>query len=228
MRVVRPVGEAAVLIEWTGIPEPLASRKARAVVAHLEKRPPRGAREWTLGARSLLVAFDPSLFEESAFLGAAAAWENDFAALAAPARHDIPVCYGGAAGVDLEELAAERGISAAAFAEIHSAAEYRVAFLGFSPGFAYLAGLPEALASPRLAVPRVHVPWGSVAIGGPYTGIYPESGPGGWRLIGRSPAALFEFRRDPPAVLAPGDLVRFIAVEEWRFPVLAAARGRRA
>jgi KipI family sensor histidine kinase inhibitor len=142
--------------------------------------------------------------------------------------HEIPVCYGGAAGIDLAELAAERGMSPEAFAERHASVEYRVAFLGFSPGFAYLAGLPGALAAPRLPAPRVHVPWGSVAIGGPYTGIYPDSGPGGWRLIGRSPSPLFDARRDPPAVLAPGDRIRFVAIEEWKFAAIAASRGLRA
>ena len=228
MRVVRPAGEAAILLDWTEVPEALASRKARAVAARLENRPPRGVREWTLGARSLLVAFDPALFESASFLAAASSWENDFASLPAPVRHEIPVCYGGAAGVDLEELAGERGMSAASFAAMHSEAEYRVAFVGFSPGFAYLAGLPGALESRRLPAPRVHVPWGSVAIGGPYTGVYPESGPGGWRLIGRSPAALFDVRGDPPARLAPGDVVRFVPIEEWKFAPLAGARGRRA
>jgi len=228
MRVVRSVGEAAILLEWTGIAEALAGRKARAVASHLERRPPAGLRDWTLGARSLLALFDPLLFDESGFVAAAAAWENDFASIPAGAAHEIPVCYGGAGGIDLEELAAERGLSPEAFAALHSGAEYHVAFLGFSPGFAYLSGLPEALASPRLAAPRVHVPWGSVAIGGGYTGVYPESGPGGWRLIGRSPAPLFDVRRDPPALLSPGDRVRFVPIEEWKFAAMAASRGARA
>ena len=223
MRVVRPVGEAAVLLEWTEIDETAARRKALAVVAHLERRPPDGLRGWTLGARSLLAAFDPAVFDERGFAAAAAAWENDFAAIAPGTLHEIPVCYGGAGGIDLAELAAERGISTEAFAERHASVEYRVAFLGFAPGFAYLAGLPEDLAAPRLPSPRTQVPRGSVAIGGAYTGIYPESGPGGWRLIGRSPVALFDARRDPPAVLAPGDRVRFVAIEEWKFAALAAS-----
>ncbi len=227
MRVVRSVGEAGVLLEWTDVPEALAGRKAKAVAAHLERRPPRGLREWILGARSILAVFEPGLFDEPAFVAAAAAWENDFASIPIPVEHEIPVCYGGAAGIDLEELAAERGLSPEAFAQMHSSVEYRVSFLGFAPGFAYLTGLPEPLASPRLATPRVHVPWGSVAIGGRYTGIYPESGPGGWRLIGRSPAPLFEVRRDPPALLSPGDRVRFVPIEEWKFAAIAASRGMR-
>jgi KipI family sensor histidine kinase inhibitor len=228
MRTVRPVGETAVLLEWTDVPEELAGRKARAVAAHLDSRPPTGLREWTLGARSLLAVFEPELFDEPSFVAAAASWENDFAAIPAGQRHEIAVCYGGPGGIDLEELAAERGLSPEAFAQMHAAAEYRVAFLGFAPGFAYLTGLPGPLAAPRLATPRVHVPWGSVAIGGPYTGVYPEAGPGGWRLIGRSPSPFFDARRDPPAFLSPGDRVRFVPIEEWKFAAIAASRGLRA
>jgi KipI family sensor histidine kinase inhibitor len=221
------MGESAVLLEWIDMPEALAVRKARAVAAHLEREAPAELHDWTFGARSLLVAFDPVRFDEAAFTRAAAFWENDFASVPEGVLHEIPVCYGGSGGVDLEELAAERGVAPDGFAEMHASAEYRVGFLGFSPGFAYLTGLPEELASSRLPTPRVHVPWGSVAIGGGYTGIYPESGPGGWKLIGRTPIILFDPRRESPAVLAPGDRVRFFPIEEWKFAAMAAAAGRR-
>jgi 5-oxoprolinase (ATP-hydrolysing) subunit B len=228
MRFVRPVGESALLLEWTGIPELLASRKARAVAAHLERQPPEGLRDWTLGARSLLVTFDPLATDPSAITRSAAIWENDFAAIPEGRRHDVPVCYGGAAGVDLEELAGERSISPERFVELHCAVEYQVAFLGFSPGFAYLAGLDDSIAADRLPSPRLHVPRGSVAIGGRYTGIYPDSGPGGWRLIGRTPAALFDSRATVPALLAPGDRVRFHPIPEWQFAALSAGGGSEA
>lgn len=216
------MGESAVLLEWIDVPEMLACRKARAVAAHLERRPPEGLRDWTLGARSLLVCYDPGRFDEGALGRAAAIWENDFASVVEGSSHEIPVCYGGPAGIDLEELAAERSVAPERFAEMHAAVEYRVAFLGFSPGFAYLTGLPPELASPRLSVPRVHVPWGSVAIGAGYTGIYPSSGPGGWRLIGRTPTALFDAREDSPALFSPGDRVRFVPIEEWKFAAMIA------
>ncbi len=123
---------------------------------------------------------------------------------------EIPVRYGGAEGPDLAELAARAGLSEADAAALHGDAEYRVAYLGFQPGFAYLTGTPAVLAAPRLATPRARVPAGSLAIGGAYSGIYPSAAPGGWRIIGRTEQLLFDPLRDPPALLAPGDRVRFI------------------
>ncbi len=124
----------------------------------------------------------------------------------------IPVVYGGEGGPDLFSLARERGIPPEEVVRRHAAAEYTVAFLGFSPGFAYLSGLPAELAVPRRASPRPRVPAGSVAIGGAYTAIYPEETPGGWTLIGRSPVRLFDAAASPPALLKPGDRVSFEAI----------------
>ncbi|MEQ1663241.1 MAG: 5-oxoprolinase subunit PxpB [Thiobacillus sp.] len=123
-------------------------------------------------------------------------------------RHDIPVIYDGA---DLPMLAVQAGLAEGDFIARHAAADYVVAFLGFQPGFPYLRGLPEALHAPRRASPRTRVPAGSVAIGGPYTGIYPAEGPGGWQLIGHTQTRLFDPQREPPTLLLPGDRVRFVA-----------------
>jgi allophanate hydrolase subunit 2 len=119
-------------------------------------------------------------------------------------------------GEDLADVAAAAGLSAGELVAAYVAAEYRVAFLGFSPGFPYLTGLPERLRTPRLATPRVRVPAGSVAIGGSWTGVYPSATPGGWRLIGRTPVRIFDPRRSPTALFAAGDRVRFVAVPEAR------------
>jgi 5-oxoprolinase (ATP-hydrolysing) subunit B len=124
--------------------------------------------------------------------------------------HEISVEYGGTAGPDLSALAARAGMDPAAYIDSHAAADYTVAFLGFQPGFPYLRGLPRALHAPRRSSPRVRVAAGSVAIGGSYTGIYPAGGPGGWQIIGRTPAVLFDPRRAAPALLMPGDRVRFV------------------
>lgn len=131
-------------------------------------------------------------------------------ALLEPLTHTIKVRYGGDAGPDLARLAGQAGLDPASYVARHCAAEYTVAFLGFQPGFPYLRGLPQALHAPRRATPRVHVPAGSVAIGGTYTGIYPASGPGGWHIIGHTEAVLFDPDRPDPALLLPGDQVRFV------------------
>ncbi|MFN3751153.1 MAG: 5-oxoprolinase subunit PxpB [Thiobacillus sp.] len=124
--------------------------------------------------------------------------------------HALRVEYGGAAGPDLAALAARAGLHPDDYISRHAAIEHRVAFLGFQPGFPYLRGLPPALQAPRRATPRARVPAGSVAVGGAYTGIYPAAGPGGWHLIGRTDATLFDPWREPPCLLAPGDRVRFV------------------
>jgi KipI family sensor histidine kinase inhibitor len=132
------------------------------------------------------------------------------AALATGTLHQIAVEYGGATGPDLLTLAEQAGMDAPAYIDSHAATEYTVAFLGFQPGFPYLRGLPRALHAPRRASPRVRVAAGSVAIGGAYSGIYPSSGPGGWQIIGRTASVLFDPQREAPALLMPGDRVRFV------------------
>ncbi|RKP58548.1 5-oxoprolinase subunit PxpB [Pararobbsia silviterrae] len=123
---------------------------------------------------------------------------------------ELPVHYGGVDGPDIEAVARHAGLSVEALIERHAQTEYTVYFLGFQPGFAYLGGLDPALAAPRRKEPRVRVPAGSVGIGGAQTGVYPTASPGGWQLIGRTPATLFDAERDPPSLLAPGDRVRFV------------------
>ncbi|MCS7480938.1 5-oxoprolinase subunit PxpB [Umezawaea endophytica] len=118
----------------------------------------------------------------------------------------IPVHYD---GPDLDLVARTAGMTAAEVVALHSGTEYEVAFCGFAPGFGYLVGLPEALRQPRLDSPRTKVPAGSVAIAGEFTAAYPRATPGGWRLLGRTDATLFDARREVPALLAPGDRVRF-------------------
>lgn len=136
----------------------------------------------------------------------------------------IPVCYGGEFGPDLQSLADELGISATALVDRHSMPEYRVALLGFAPGFPYLLGMDPGLSAERLATPRAMVAAGSVGIAGAQTGIYPRASPGGWRLIGRCPLALFDAQRESPALLAPGDRLRFVPIDADEFARLGAAR----
>lgn len=125
---------------------------------------------------------------------------------------EIPVCYGGEHGPDLADLARRTGLDRDEVVSRHAGGDYRVAMLGFAPGFPYLLGLDPALHAPRRTSPRTRVPAGSVAIGGAQTGIYPRELPGGWQIIGRTPLTLFDAAREPPALLAPGRRVRFRSI----------------
>ena len=130
---------------------------------------------------------------------------------------EIPVCYGGEFGPDLKDVAGMHGMSPAQVIELHSSPAYIVYFLGFAPGFAYLGGLPDALATPRLETPRAKVPEGSIGIGGNQTAVYPFATPGGWRLIGRTPVAMFRRDRTPMNLLQIGDHVRFRVISKEQF-----------
>ncbi|MBX3379277.1 MAG: 5-oxoprolinase subunit PxpB [Phycisphaeraceae bacterium] len=134
---------------------------------------------------------------------------------------EIPVCYELGFAPDLEVVAAHCNLSVADIVSRHAAAEYCVAFIGFTPGFAYLTGLPKSLHAPRLERPRVRVPSGSVGIAGDQTGIYPRETPGGWKLIGRSPLRMFDASKPSPSLLAAGDRVRFKPVDAAQFRALA-------
>ncbi len=137
---------------------------------------------------------------------------------------EIPVVYGGNRGRDLSAVAAHAGITEDEAIARHASAEYTVAMLGFAPGFPYLTGLDASLAMPRLDTPRTRVEAGSVGIGGSQTGIYPDAGPGGWRLIGCTPQRLFDAHRDPACLLQPGDRVRFVAIDSHAYDTMIAAR----
>jgi inhibitor of KinA len=161
---------------------------------------------------SILIDFDPRTLRHADVEHAAAELfaQTVAAPLPEPRMVEIPVAYGGDYGPDLEEVAALTGHPPDEVVAIHSSAEYLVYFLGFSPGFPYLGGMPESIAAPRLETPRRRVPAGSVAIGGLQTGVYPIASPGGWRIIGRTAMRLFDPQADPPVLLRMGDHVRFV------------------
>lgn len=172
---------------------------------------------------TVAVTFDPTrLIRSDAEAAVRAALASGEASAAVASRVvEIPVCYEPAFGIDLEDVARHHGCEAEEVVRRHVDAAYRVSFLGFSPGFAYLSGLPESLATPRLARPRERVPAGSVAIGGGQTGVYPHSTPGGWRIIGRTPLVMFDPGRHRPAWLSIGDHVRFVPIDAKHFERLS-------
>ena len=136
-------------------------------------------------------------------------WRPTVATAATGPLVQVPTVYDGA---DLAEVAALWGVDREQAVRIHTGCEYRVAFCGFAPGFAYLTGLPAGRAVPRRDTPRTRVPAGSVALAGPYTGVYPGESPGGWQLVGRTELPLWDPGRQPAALLSPGTRVRFTEV----------------
>ena len=221
----RQIAEDMLLVRFPDLSDAEANRAAVALAETL--RQTTGVHDAVPGARSLAVFFDGGVLSADALVRScrqrlASAQER---APERPPPHvrKIPVLYGGAEGPDLAALAGERGMRPEEFAARHAAGRYEVAFLGFAPGFAYLTGLAPELAAPRLETPRTRVPRGSVAIGGPYTGIYPAETPGGWRLIGRAAVRLFDPGSVPPALLRPGQSVLFQAVGREEFDRTIAA-----
>jgi inhibitor of KinA len=144
-------------------------------------------------------------------------------ALPEPRVVEIPVCYGGEFGPDLKDVAELHGMTTERAIELHAEATYLVYFLGFVPGFAYLGELAEELVTPRLATPRRSVPAGSVGIAGRQTGVYPVATPGGWRLLGRTPLAIFRPERAEMSLLTIGDRVRFVPILREQFAKLENA-----
>jgi inhibitor of KinA len=199
-----------------------ANENVRKLLRLLELEPVAAIRNLHPAYCSLLVKFDALRLrhdELEAILRKYLARLEEVS-LPEPRQVEIPVCYGGEFGPDLAHVCATRGITPAQAIELHASVSYLVYFLGFVPGFAYLGELPEALVTPRLAAPRKRVPAGSVGIAGNQTGVYPVATPGGWRLIGRTPARMFEAERDGFCLLSIGDRVRFMPITTERFAAL--------
>lgn len=178
---------------------------------------------------TILVVLDPLAADPDAIV--ARAWEIASNAAESPGEIVetrtvvIPVCYDEDLAPDLMSIASGAGMTAHQAAALHASVEYTVRFLGFSPGFAYLAGLPGALHAPRHASPRPRVRAGSVGIAGARTGIYPSATPGGWRLIGATPLRMFDASLATPSPFRAGDRVRFRAISRDEYEALAAAEG---
>jgi len=217
---VERLGEDALLLRLGDAIDEATNARVHALAARVAASRPPWLRDLVPAYASLALFVDADAFADDVDpLADAARWldgmpqQADIAIDVGASRIvEIPVRYGGEDGPDLDAVAAHAGLSAQDVVALHCAGEYRVAMLGFAPGFPYLIGMDPRLSMPRLPTPRARVAAGSVGIGGAQTGIYPRPGPGGWRLIGRTAMVLFDAARDPPAALAPGDRVRFVAV----------------
>jgi KipI family sensor histidine kinase inhibitor len=188
-----------------------AGARVRVLLDGLRREPPRGLVDLHPAFATLLLTYDPLSVDPRAFAGEIERRAGRLSGVPEPASRSfvVPVRYGGEFGPDLDEVARATGLTPETVVASHAGAEYQVQFIGFSPGFPYLAGLPECLRTPRRETPRKSVPAGSVAIAGGQAGIYPVRSPGGWNVIGRTELVLFDAAGDAGATLAPGDRVRF-------------------
>jgi KipI family sensor histidine kinase inhibitor len=198
-----------------------ANERIRKLLKLLLSEPIENVRNLHPAYCSLLVKFDPLKMTHAELETILQGYlvRLDSIALPDPRKIEIPVCYGGEFGPDLAEVAALHEMTPAQAVALHTSVTYVVYFLGFVPGYPYLGELPAALATPRLPNPRKQVPAGSVAIGGNQTGIYPFATPGGWRLIGRTPLALFRPQSANLSLLSIGDRVRFVSIPAEQFAV---------
>lgn len=209
MTRVLPMGQRALLAQMPGLDGVLA------LYAELQRAPLPAQSDLVTGAESLLVVFDrPAGPQLRAVTNLAQRYSTAPApqpAASAESWATIEVCYD---GPDLAEVAHRTGLGAAGVIAAHTGTDWRVAFSGFAPGFDYLVGGDPRLTTPRRASPRSEVPAGAVGLAGEYSGVYPRASPGGWQIIGRTAAALWDLDRNPPALLRPGMGVRFCAIRE--------------
>lgn len=203
------LGDAALTVRVQADMPLDANAGVHRLARRLERAGVAGVRDIVPGMRELVIHVDPLRCDVGAVDRALHTADDGGADPGAGALLEVPVRYGGAAGPDLAEVAANCGLTPEEVCGRHAAAEYVVCFLGFLPGFAYLGPLDGVLQLPRRATPRPRVPPGSVAIAGEYTGIYPWESPGGWHIIGRTDVSLFDLHAVPPARLLPGMRVRF-------------------
>lgn len=222
-----PASDTSLLVVLAHGPSEEASAAVLSLFSALAARPPRGLVDLKPAYASLLVVFDPAETTHAELERTVSPLlPPPGRGLARPERTvEVPVCYEGECAPDLADVARRAGLPIADAVALHSAATYRVAFLGFSPGFAYLLGLPARLATPRLPAPRRAVPAGSVGIAGGQAGLYPRATPGGWRLVGRTPVSLFDATREPASLLGPGDAVRFVPISHPELERLAKETG---
>ena len=210
-----PCGDQALIVEFGDAISPEINRRVHDLAHAIESARVRGVYDLVPTYRSLLVYYNPmrttwTELESDLHSLLDAARELD---AAKPRVVRIPTLYGGEYGPDIEFVASNAGLSVDEVVETHSGSDYLVYMMGFSPGFPYLGGLAEQLATPRLESPRLEIPAGSVGIAESQTGVYPVASPGGWQLIGRTPLRLFDETSEQPALLRAGDYIRFVPLD---------------
>ncbi|MFR3728945.1 5-oxoprolinase subunit PxpB [Lacrimispora sp.] len=216
---IKAVGDRAVLVELGDSINESVNRKVMEFNKKVLSSEMEGILETVPAFCSLLVYYDPMVTDYDAVFHYISnlSFSGSENREQSGALVEIPVCYGGSFGPDLSFVAEHAGLKEEEVIRIHSGRDYRIYMLGFLPGFPYLGGMDERIATPRLNVPRTLIPAGSVGIGGEQTGIYPMDSPGGWQLIGRTPFCLFDPENGQKRLYEAGDTIRFVPISLREF-----------
>jgi KipI family sensor histidine kinase inhibitor len=223
---IRALGDTALVVEFGSEIDPEVNARVLALDRRVRTHP--DVVETVPTYRSLLVYYDPLASDFASISASLLALANDLSGEATTGRRwRVPVVYGGAFGIDLDDVAARHGLTPDEIVRRHAAPTYRVYMIGFLPGFAYLGGLDQTIATPRRTSPRLKTPAGTISIGGVQALVASIKAPSGWHLLGRTPVRNFMPGRNPAVIIEPGDEVRFEPIEAARFDELdrAAAAG---
>ena len=211
-----PSGDLALVASFGNEISEALNTKVRSLMLAIQKVQVEGIVEMTPTYCSLMIHYDPLRIGYEALcekvretLGSL-----DDIELPEPMVIEIPTLYGGEYGPDLEFVAKHNGLTTEEVVEIHASKIYRIYMIGFTPGFPYLGGMDERIATPRLETPRTKIAGGSVGIAGAQTGIYPIDSPGGWQIIGRTPVPLYDPLSEEPILLKAGESIRFVPIDE--------------
>lgn len=217
--VCRIAGDTGLLVEFGEGIDPDVNEKVRALADSVRKKPLNGIIEIIPTYRSLLFVYDPERIRPAQLTDYIETLDSNIENSMARGFKvvEIPVCYGGEYGPDMETVKKSAGLSIEEVIQLHSRPEYLIYMVGFTPGFPFLGGLEKRLFTPRLTTPRTLVPEGSVGIANNQTGIYPVASPGGWQIIGRTPLKLFAPHREPPFLYKAGDRIKFVPISRERY-----------
>jgi len=214
-----PSGDSSIVIEFGDKIDPELNKKVRFMFLSMIEANIPSVTELIPTYRSLYVQYDPltTCLEELKKQLLKVISRLDEVTFPPPRTVEIPTLYGGDYGPDLELVAEHNKLTPDEVVKIHTSMDYLVYMIGFTPGFAYLGGMSNMIATPRLETPRLKVPAGSVGIAGEQTGIYPIESPGGWNIIGKTPIKLFNIKTDPPSTLQSSDYVRFVKIDKKEY-----------
>jgi KipI family sensor histidine kinase inhibitor len=224
-------GDSALVIEFGNEISETINREIKFVTDALDGAKLGGVLDLTPTYRSILVNFDPLVTPASGITDfVTGILKNHTGSREASGGEviEIPVLYGGEAGPDMDFICEHTKLDRDEVIRRHSCVEYLVYMLGFTPGFAYLGGMPKELATPRLLKPRAVIPAGSVGIAAAQTGIYPVESPGGWQLLGRTPLKVFNYERSEPFLLSAGDYLKFVPVSAEEYAAIEQAENEGA